>query len=362
MYPVELVKSIFDFFNVEKIGIDLKYVEIAVGILLILVAATLASYFFTKVVEHFNNIFLNKNKNILQIVVCAVEYPIHFLIWVYAVYSSVSTIPLVFSKTIINQLDGNHALLIECIIGWSSFRIIDGLHDYVKGHELTRSKKIDKTLIGTISKILKLIVFITISIMVLDSLGVKVTGLITFAGIGTAAIGFASKDLFANYLGTLVIFFDKPFTVGDEIDLPEKSIEGIVEEINWRITKIRTHEHGIIFVPNNYFYNSHIRNNSKINHCRILFQVYIEPPSLTKIEKLVKTIKDKIFMHPSIDPECEHSVICLNSLSGYAPSVLIDCSAHLNDYRSSKLLQQELMLQVLQILQDNKINPTFSKS
>jgi MscS family membrane protein len=362
MFLIDLIKSIFDFFHFEKIGIDLEYLEVALSILLIIFAAILASYLFSKLTNKLNKIFSHKNKNVLQIVVSAVDDPIHFLIWIYAIYNAISEFPFAFSKSIVTQLGSNHTLLIECFIGWSSFRIIDGLHDYVKEHELTKSKKIDKTLIGTVSKVLKLIVFISISIMVLDSLGVRVTGLITFAGIGTAAIGFASKDLFANYLGTLVIFFDKPFAIGDEIDLPEKSIEGIVEEINWRITKIRTHEHGIIFVPNSYFYNSHIRNNSKINSSRIFFSVHIDPHSLNKIESLVSEIRDKIFMHPSIDSECEHSAICLDSLSSYGPSLLIDCSARLNDYKGSKLLQQELMLQVLQILSDNKINPIFSKS
>jgi MscS family membrane protein len=281
------------------------------------------------------------------------------LIWIYTAYKSIAAIPYEFSKNLMSQLDNASSLLIYCFIGWFLLRTIDGFHEYIKDHQLTKSKKIDKTLMSTISKVLKLIVFITIAIMVLDSLGVRVTGLITFAGIGTAAIGFASKDLFANYLCTLVIFFDKPFVVGDEIDLPEKNIIGVVEEINWRVTKLKTDDHVIVYVPNSYFYNSHIKNNSKINNGRIRFVVRIDPKAVGKLEMLTTEIRGAVFSHEFIDEECEHTSVCIDDISGFAPSILVNCSAKSNDYNFVLALKEELMIKVLKILRENKVLPAF---
>jgi len=356
------ILATLNWLHLGKVATDFPFIEVTLEIFIVLALAVLASLAFSKIINNFHKRSNQNNNQAVRIIAEAIDDPLHFLVWIYAIYNVICAVPYQFSKNLIAQLNGANALLIYCFIGWFLLRIIDGCQEYIKDHQLTKSKKIDKTLIGTISKILKLIVFITIAIMVLDNLGVKVTGLITFAGIGTAAIGFASKDLFANYLGTLVIFFDKPFIVGDEIDLPEKNIIGIIEEINWRVTKLKTYEHGIIYVPNSYFYNSHIKNNSKINNGRINFKVYIDPKSIEKLEILVSEIKESILKHEFIDAECEHTVVCLNDISVYAPSIMINCSAISNEYNFVLSLKEELMIKVLKILKENKVLPAFDHS
>ena len=105
--------------------------------------------------------------------------------------------------------------------------------------------------------------------MILQSLGVSVSGLLAFGGIGGIAVGFAARDLLANFLGGLSIYLDRPFTVGDWIRSPDREIEGTVEEIGWRMTRIRTFDQRPLYVPNSIFASVALENPSRMNNRRI---------------------------------------------------------------------------------------------
>ena len=85
-----------------------------------------------------------------------------------------------------------------------------------------------------------------------------------FGGIGGIAIGFAAKDLLANFFGALMIFLDRPFSIGDWIRSPDREIEGVVEDIGWRSTKIRTFDKRPLFIPNSAFASLTVENASKM--------------------------------------------------------------------------------------------------
>ena len=87
----------------------------------------------------------------------------------------------------------------------------------------------------------------------MQTLGFSVSGVMAFGGIGGIAIGFAAKDLLANFFGALTIYLDRPFSEGDWIRSPDREIEGIVENIGWRLTVIRSFDKRPIYVPNSVF-------------------------------------------------------------------------------------------------------------
>src|SRR5690606_30903944 len=106
-----------------------------------------------------------------------------------------------------------------------------------------------------ISKLLKAAAIITAMLVLLQSLGFSVSGVLAFGGIGGIAIGFAARDLLANFFGALMLYFDRPFAVGDWVRSPDREIEGTVEDIGWRLTRIRTFDQRPLYVPNSIFAN-----------------------------------------------------------------------------------------------------------
>ena len=108
----------------------------------------------------------------------------------------------------------------------------------------------DETTVTAIAKLVRISVFITAALMAMQTLGLSISGVLTFGGIGGIAVGFAAKDLLANFFGGLVIYLDRPFKVGDWIRSPDRDIEGTVIRIGWRLTEIRTFSQRPLYIPN----------------------------------------------------------------------------------------------------------------
>jgi MscS family membrane protein len=117
--------------------------------------------------------------------------------------------------------------------------------------------------------LLRVSVIITAILVALQSLGFNISAVLAFGGIGGIAVGFAAKDLLANFFGGLMIYLDRPFSVGDWIRSPDRSIEGTVEKIGWRLTSIRTFDKRPLYIPNSMFANISVENPSRMTHRRI---------------------------------------------------------------------------------------------
>ena len=126
------------------------------------------------------------------------------------------------------------------VIAWFLLRLIRNTQLNIVKERETKGQEVDHTTTDAISKLLRLSVIITASLVTLQTLGYSISGVLAFGGIGGIAIGFAAKDLLANFFGGLMVYLDRPFAVGDWIRSPDRNIEGTVEHIGWRQTRIRT--------------------------------------------------------------------------------------------------------------------------
>lgn len=129
----------------------------------------------------------------------------------------------------------------------------------------------DDQLVPIVRKTAKVILICVGGVMLLQNLGYSVGSLLAGLGIGTAAIAFASKDTIANFFGSLVVFIDRPFQIGDWVEIGD--VEGTVETIDIRTTRIRTFANSLITVPNAQMTVSAIQNWSRMQKRRIKLDV-----------------------------------------------------------------------------------------
>ena len=129
----------------------------------------------------------------------------------------------------------------------------------------------DDQLVPIVRKTAKVILVCVGGVMVLQNLGYSVGSLLAGLGIGTAAIAFASKDTIANFFGSLVVFIDRPFQVGDWVEIGE--VEGTIETVDIRTTRIRTFANSLITVPNSQMTVTAIQNWSRMRKRRIKLEV-----------------------------------------------------------------------------------------
>ena len=96
-----------------------------------------------------------------------------------------------------------------------------------------------------------------------EHFGMSLSGLLTFGGIGGLAVGMAGKDILSNFFSGIMLYFDRPFSIGDWIRSPDRNIEGTVAEIGWRITKITTFDNRPLYVPNSLFSSISVENRDE---------------------------------------------------------------------------------------------------
>lgn len=163
-----------------------------------------------------------------------------------------------------------------------------------------REKPIDQTTVNAIGKLLRISVVVTAGLVILQNMGYSISGVLAFGGIGGIAVGFAAKDLLANFFGGLMIYLDRPFSVGEWVRSPDKEIEGTVEHIGWRLTRIRTFDKRPIYVPNAIFTSVVLQNPSRMSHRRIFEHIGIRYDDIGRMEPIVKAVREMLKAHPDI--------------------------------------------------------------
>ncbi len=153
---------------------------------------------------------------------------------------------------------------------------------------------------SAIAKVGRLFI-ITIGVLtIMQAFGLSLSGLLTFGG-GWLNRRSCCKDLLSNFFGGLMIYFDRPFKVGDWIRSPDRQIEGTVERIGWRMTSIRTFDKRPLYVPNSVFSNIVVENPSRMLNRRIYEVVGLRYDDADKVPEIITAVREMLKNHKDID-------------------------------------------------------------
>lgn len=212
--------------------------------------------------------------------------------------------------------------------------------------------------IHAVSQLTRVTLILLVTLICMQVLGLPISPILTFGGIGGIAIGFAAKDSLANMLGGLMLYIDRPFTIGDWIILKEKNIEGTVEHIGWRLTCIRTFDKRPLYVPNATFSAGSIENASNMTNRRIKTTVGLRYDDAKKIRPILSDIKQMLSNHPEID----NNATTLVNLVGFGDSalnVLIYTFTKTTIWEPFQNIQEDVFLKILDIVQQHGAECAF---
>jgi MscS family membrane protein len=190
--------------------------------------------------------------------------------------------------------------LILCV-AWFAMRFIGQVGRNIIAARTDRGDEVDHTTIDALIKLARLVTLVVVTLMVVQTLGFQVGGLLALGGVGGIAVGFAAKDILANFFGGLTIYLDRPFVVGEWIRSPDKSIEGTVEYISWRHTRVRAFNKNPIYVPNSVFSTIVVENPSRMSNRRIKETIGLRYDDFDKVAPVVADIESMLREHPDID-------------------------------------------------------------
>lgn len=212
-----------------------------------------------------------------------------------------------------------------------------------------KEKRLDAASLEAIAKLLRITIIILAALTILQVLGYSISGILAFGGMGGIAVGFAAKDLLSNFFGGLMIYLDKPFVVGDWVRSPDRKIEGTVENIGWRISKIRTFDKRPLYIPNSLFANIIVENPSRMSHRRIKETIRIRYDDWKKIPNIVTDVKTMLEQHDGIDDT--QTIICnFNEFSTSSLDFFIYAFTKTTHWQTYHEVKQDVLFKVFEII------------
>ena len=277
----------------------------------------------------------------------ALMRPSKWAIWLLVVYLSLGLFEGADQlRTLVRQAADTALIL---LLAWIAQRALKGAEAELLSEHRGKRQSDDRATIRASLRLIRISVGIVVLLMVLQSLGVSVSGLLAFGGIGGIAVGFAARDLLANFLGGLSIYLDRHFTVGDWIRSPDREIEGTVEDIGWRMTRIRTFDQRPLYIPNSIFSSVAVENPSRMNNRRIYETIGIRYDDVAVMGRIVADVKAMLESHEAIDL----SRTLMVNFVACGPSSLdffIYAFTKTTDWATFHAIKQEVLLQVLSII------------
>ena len=290
-------------------------------------------------------------------VIDAIKKPVSLIIWAAGIYLAAEIVQAATGAVIFDAVEPLRDTVIIGALAWFLVRLIKhGEKNLVEGE-----KNLDPTTVDAIAKLLKISVVITSILVVLQTLGFSISGVLAFGGIGGIAIGFAAKDLLANFFGGLTIYLDRPFAVGDWVRSPDRDIEGTVEQVGWRLTRIRTFDKRPLYVPNSVFTTIALENPSRMLNRRIYETIGIRYNDAGKMRAIVDKVKDMLKNHPEIDTG---QTLIVNFVK-FAPSSLdffVYTFTKTTIWAEFHEIKQDVMLKILDIIAQEGAECAFPTS
>ncbi|WP_210498597.1 mechanosensitive ion channel family protein [Vibrio crassostreae] len=212
------------------------------------------------------------------------------------------------------------------------------------------SKNDEKTQTDAFSKVINGTWFVISVIIVLDHFGVPASSILAFGGMGSIVIGFAARDILSDVISGLLLYFDNQFKIGEWIKIDTPNIEGTVEQIGWRVSKIQTFDNRPIYVPNKFLGTAIIQNVSRRDSMRFKEYLTLEMSSIGMISIICKEIRSEILLnHDGIDTS-KPIVVNLTSFEGEVANIYISAHTKSADISGFYAIKQDIWIKVYHVL------------
>ena len=348
------MEEFLSLFSNKYFGIPLWIYFASLGAILAgFIAKKIAALFFQRLIKLTERSKLQFDDMLLK----ALSKPVEWVVVLGGVYLAFDMLPLPKAPVDFPRFIGACALAAcTTLIIWFGLRLVDEIANWVGKKAALTESKLDDQLVPIIGRSLKVFLYVIGVTLVLQNLGYSVTSLVAGLGIGGLAFALAAKDGLANLFGSIVIFLDKPFHVGDWIEMGE--IEGTVEEVGLRTTKIRTFANSLITLPNSMFTTQAVNNWTRMKKRRITMSIGVTysttPPQLDELVKRIRQIVE--------DDENIRNDFYIVNFDNFGPSsldIFIYCFTETTVWAEFLQVKQEFMLKIMDCISEMGLSFAF---
>jgi len=288
----------------------------------------------------------------------AMRLPLSVLIWLIGLTYAADIVSNRTQAVIFEAIDPIRHIGVVVTITWFLTRFIKRAADNIVYKHVLTEPAYDRTTVDAIAKLLRLSVIITSALVILQTLGYSISGVLAFGGVSGIAVGFAARDLLANFFGGFVVYMDRPFVVGEWIRSPDREIEGTVEEIGWRVTRIRTFEKRLLYVPNSVFTTISVENPSRMSHRRIYETVGIRYDDAGKMGAIVEEVHEMLKNHEEIDAN-QTLIVNFTAFAASSLNFFVYAFTKTREWIKYHEVKQDVMLKIIDIIEKHGAECAF---
>jgi MscS family membrane protein len=292
-------------------------------------------------------------------IIYAVRNPVGYFILLHGFYFAILSLHLpdmIGWINIADILDKGYILCLSFIMLYLFFKLIDVIGLYVFRMTKDSDNKLDDQLAPLLIKSLRIFVIIIGVLFIIQNFGYSIASLLAGLGIGGLAFALAAKDTIGNLFGSFTIFSDKPFHQGDWIRIGD--VEGTVEEVGFRSTRIRRFDQAQVVVPNSHFTKNDVTNFSAMKKRRIKFNLGVtygtSPEQMTKVVEGIKQIikEDHKFDHT-------FSMVHFTEFGDFSLNIFIYCFTKTTVWDEFLSVREEFNLKIMQLLEELEVEIAF---
>ena len=210
-----------------------------------------------------------------------------------------------------------------------------------------------KVVVPVVSKLGRFFIFVGVLVFFIAQLGYNVSALLAGLGLGGLVFALAAKDSVENFLGSVTILMEMPFGVGDWVKIGD--IDGEVEEINLRSTRIRTFKDSLITMPNSRMITSHVENLGVRRHRRLTATLGIEyeTPADTVAEFCAR-LRTMLLDHPQVWDDKRY--VYLNEFDDSTLNVMLYCFIIAPSWQKELEYRDDILRRILSIAHEMGVN------
>lgn len=234
----------------------------------------------------------------------APDAPLRAIIWISALSAIFNILVVISPQPLLQRLfPPLRDVIAICVIAWALFRLVNRVKHNLIDRAKSSGDALDLTATDAISKLCWSVIFVLTVLVIMQTLGFSIAGLLAFGGAAGIAIGFAAQNLVSNLFGGITIFASRIFKIGEYIIIPGTGLMGEVKHIGWRSTLVMGFNRKPFYVPNSLFNTSSLINHSRMDRRCIEQYVHVRYEDMDKVEGIVREVNELIANDPGIDQE-----------------------------------------------------------
>lgn len=333
---------------------EVEWDRILIAVLVFLFFLLLRKVFTKYILKLLTLLTERTSNNFDDYLVEACKKPMRTLFVLLGIYLGLKAIQ--FEPEIYDVMDRFYRTIIIILIAWGVFNLTGRSSLWIESLGQRFRFEVDKILLPLLSKAIRIVIIALAFTVIAQEWGYEITGFIAGLGLGGLAFALAAQDVLKNIFGGVVIIAEKPFSIGDWIETP--SVEGTVEDITFRSTRVRTFAQALVVVPNSTLANQAITNWTKMGKRRITFQLgvtYTTPRH--KLEAVVEAIKSMLEQHEEIDQDT--LFVRFDSFATSSLDIFLYFFTKTTNWGEYLRIKEDCNLKIMEILEREGVSMAF---